>query len=450
MPRNLLVITYEFPPSGGGGVQRVAKLCRFLPTHAWVPHVVTAEPVPGRSLDTSLLGDVEGVDILRTPARHVATAISSVLIPFKRVALWVRRMIRGRGAVPSGASAGVAAESGASTIRNASASSRIARWVAVPDDAVWWKRPAVKAAIELGRASGVEAVFASGPPFSALVVGARVARTLGVPFVADMRDGWETNPVVVLPTKLHYRYSARLERRTVPQAAIVTCTTPAIAAEATRFGAKATSVIPNGFDADDLPSHAPDLRGPLKIVYMGKVYFGHSDPTPFLESLARLSSADGPASRVEFDLVGTWPKTIEDTVARLGLAERVRLHEYLPHREALGLVAQADLGLVLIADRPGAAGSAPAKLYEYLGMGLPTLLVGPRGGYPAQVLDETRAGVRVDPGDPRALDAVLTRLAVAKAAGTALATPDADAVARFDRRKQAAEFARKLEMVTAR
>jgi len=449
MPRNLLVLTYEFPPSGGGGVQRIAKFCRFLPEHGWIPHVLTADPIPGRSVDSSLLSDVEGVEVVRTPARHVASSIAGLIAPLKRVRA---RPAAGRSASasPSDTSAPPATDgaSGAS-LRKAALSSRLARWIAVPDDAVWWKRSAVQIAVDLGRAARVEAVFASGPPFSALVAGARVARELRVPFVADMRDGWDTNPVVSFPTALHDRYSARLERQTLPQAAVVTCTTPAIAEEAARFGARETRVIPNGFDSADLPLHTPDEAGPLRVAYMGKVYFGHSDPTPFLESLGRLASTSGPAARIEFDLVGSWPQAVEQAVVRLGLASRVHLHEYLPHREALALVARADLGLVLIADRPGAAGSAPAKLYEYLGMGLPTLLVGPATGYPAFVLEQTAAGVRVDPGAPEALDAVLSRLAEDKAARRPLATPDAGEASRYDREKQAAELARVLEWVVA-
>ena len=83
MPRNLLVLTYEFPPSGGGGVQRVAKFCRFLPAAGWIPQVVTAEPVPGRSVDRSLVADVADVEVVRTPARHVATTIASAIAPYQ-------------------------------------------------------------------------------------------------------------------------------------------------------------------------------------------------------------------------------------------------------------------------------------------------------------------------------------------------------------------------------
>jgi glycosyltransferase involved in cell wall biosynthesis len=447
MPRNLLVLTYEFPPSGGGGVQRVAKFCRYLPGCGWTPYVVAAEPVAGRSLDPSLVADVAGIAVTRTSARHVATAIAKVLAPVKAVA---GRAGRGPRRSEAADASAASAQAGGSSLKSAALSSRIARWIAVPDDAVFWKRGAVRAAVELGRREHVAAVFASGPPFSAIVAGARTARVLGVPLVADMRDGWATNPVVSLPTRLHDAYSHAVESRTLRQARIVTCTTPAIAEEARAFGAPDAVVIPNGFDPADLPPRAPDLSGPLRVAYMGKVYFGHSDPTPFLESLSRLAADSGPAAAIEFDLVGSWPAPIEEAVKRLGLSARVRLHAYLPHREALAIVAKADAGLVLIADRPGAAGSAPAKMYEYIGMGLPTLLVGPASGFPAHVVEQAAGGVRVSPGDPTALDTALRRMAQDKAEGRPIAAFDLAAVREYDRTAQAARLAEVLDAVVSR
>ena len=318
----------------------------------------------------------------------------------------------------------------------------------MPDDAVYWKRGAVRAAYDVGTSVRADAVLATGPPFSALVAGARVARDLGIPFVADMRDGWDTNPVVRFPTRLHRAYSARLERRTLAFADAATCATESIAEEALAFGARTACVIPNGFDRGDLPVYAPTAGAPLRVVFMGKVYFGHADPTQFLESVSRLTRRDGTAAiarEIEFDLVGTWPPAVEQTVQRLGLGDRVRLHSYLPHREALELASRADVGLALVADRPGAKGTAPAKIYEYMGMGLPTLLIGPAEGYAAYVLKQTCAGVQVDPGDAAGLDAALAGLADAKVAGGPLVSPIGDAVGAYDRRVQATRLAQVLD-----
>lgn len=43
--RRLLFIAYEYPPSAGGGAQRIAKFVRFLREDGWDIRVLTAEPV---------------------------------------------------------------------------------------------------------------------------------------------------------------------------------------------------------------------------------------------------------------------------------------------------------------------------------------------------------------------------------------------------------------------
>ena len=42
--KNVLFITYYFPPSGGPGVQRSLKFVRYLPEFGWKPTVLTVDP----------------------------------------------------------------------------------------------------------------------------------------------------------------------------------------------------------------------------------------------------------------------------------------------------------------------------------------------------------------------------------------------------------------------
>ncbi len=462
--RKVLVITYEFPPAGGGGVQRWAKMCRYLPEHGWTPVVLTAEPVARRSRDDSLLADVAGVEVHRIPHRHVAAAVADAIEPVKRLRDALRGMLRrtpvGTG---SGRDGSPAPEAAAGETRRTSASgpirpqaparplarvplsSRIARYLAVPDDAAFWRGHAIAAGTWLARVAEAEAIVATGPPFSALIAGAAVARRTGLPLILDMRDGWDTNPVVRMPTAWHNRRSNALERETLPVADLVTCTAPAIGEEAERFGARATRVIPNGFDEADLPKHRPDPAAPLSLVFMGKVYAGHSDPAPLLAAIVRARELT--PLPVRFEIIGSWPEGLEASVAEAGLSDSVTFTGYLPHREALERTARADVGVLLIADRPGAAGSCPAKLYEYLGMGMPVLIVGPDDGMPAAVLTQTRGGSVIHPDDTEALAAEIVRLAEAKAKGNELITPDEAAVAAYSRRGQAAAMAAALTEV---
>ncbi|MBI5232030.1 MAG: glycosyl transferase family 1, partial [Coriobacteriales bacterium] len=60
-----MVMTYEFPPAGGGGVQRMAKLARYLPDFGWTPVVVTGQPVKGRPTDAALAAEVADVEVVR-------------------------------------------------------------------------------------------------------------------------------------------------------------------------------------------------------------------------------------------------------------------------------------------------------------------------------------------------------------------------------------------------
>jgi glycosyltransferase involved in cell wall biosynthesis len=440
-------MTYEFPPSGGGGVQRIAKLARFLPESGWTPVVIAAEVVPGRPRDDSLLADVADVRVERTPARHVSTAISRAMAPGKSLAKGLRRT-RPAPAPADGAGPAAPAGPAPAAMRGSSLSLRVSRWVAMPDDAAYWISPAVEAAVALGTAQKVAAVFASGPPFSVLVAAEKVAARLGVPLVTDMRDGWDTNPLLHYPTARHRARALSLEHSVLAASAVTIATAPSIAEEAARLGAREVRLVPNGFDADDLPPRAPDAAAPLRLAFMGRVYPGLTDPAPLVDALARAAADASPAAAAEFDLVGSWPSELEEYVAASGAGERVHFHEYRPHREALDLVSRADVGVAIVSDSDSAQGATPAKLFEYLGMGLSVLLLAPPDGFPAAVLAKTGGGVCVSPSDPAAIDAALADLAARKAAGT-LPVPDAAAVARYDRRAIAREIAALLDEVVA-
>ena len=65
--KRLLVITYYWPPTGGSGVQRWVKFCKYLPQYGWQPVVYTPENPERLAYDESLLKDVpECAEIIRT------------------------------------------------------------------------------------------------------------------------------------------------------------------------------------------------------------------------------------------------------------------------------------------------------------------------------------------------------------------------------------------------
>ena len=108
-------------------------------------------------------------------------------------------------------------------------------------------------------------------------------------------------------------------------------------------------------------------------------------------------------------------------------------------------VAEADVAVVLIADGPAAKASMTGKLFEYLAMGLPTLVLGPPDGEAAKLVTSLSAGWVDEPHGVEAIAARLAALAAAKADGSLAKRTTNAAIARYERRNLTGELAAILD-----
>jgi glycosyltransferase involved in cell wall biosynthesis len=439
---NVVLMTYEFPPSGGGGVQRCAKFARYLPEFGWTPLVVTGSPVPGRPYDESLLEGTDGLCVVRLRPLRVSSLAAHALAPAKRG----RDLVRRAGAASSAGSASEPGDPGTRTTSSVPLSSRLARLVSM-DDASWWAPSAARTAVLLGRAHGARAVVASGPPFSVTAAGARAARELGVPLVVDLRDAWRDG-AKWFPHDRARRHAREVEQRVLTAADVVLAVTNVIADEARQFGARDVRLLPNGYDAADIvATWRPQAAMPLRLVFMGRIYGSHSEPWDLLAALGVLRRTR-PDLDLRLEFVGAVPDSVAQTAAAHGVGDRVDCLGYLPHAEALERVAAADVAVILIADSPAAKASMTGKLFEYLAMGLPTLVLGPADGEAAKLVTSLSAGWVDDPHDVDGIAARLAALAAAKAGGTLSTRATGAGIARYERRALTGELAGILDEAT--
>ena len=56
--RKVLLVAYQFPPVGAGGVARTAKFARYLPEFGWQPHVLTPRQATDLARDPTLLDEL--------------------------------------------------------------------------------------------------------------------------------------------------------------------------------------------------------------------------------------------------------------------------------------------------------------------------------------------------------------------------------------------------------
>ena len=351
--------------------------------------------------------------------------------------------------------------------RSAGRRGRAERWLRLETPfARWW----VEGCIETGRAAGagVDVVFATMSPFESAAAAAALARTLRRPWVADLRDPWALDEMMVYPTRAHRRLELREMRRALSSAEAIVMNTPEAATRLIEsfpeFTQKRVVAIPNGFDPADFAGPAALRRDEaFRIVHAGYLHtelagrpglarrlLGGSIPgvdigtrshVYLLEAVDRIRQAHPElGGRIELHLAGV---VSESDRATLG-DPSVRLHGYLSHPETVALMRSADLLFLPMHDLPPGtrATIVPGKTYEYIAAGRPILAAVPEGDVREVLAAAGNAAVCA----PRDVDAMENAI-LALLRGGVLPPRNASAVRRFERSRLTGELASLLDTV---
>lgn len=283
--------------------------------------------------------------------------------------------------------------------------------IAVPDREVFSLGTLLRHSRDLG-SWAPQVVVASGPPFSTFFVAQKLARQRGIPWIADYRDLWTLNSYRVFG-RVRRRLDRALESRVVRSAALVTTTSQPLADQMrSAFGVR-SEVVLNGYDPSDLVPLAPVSEersaDPLRIVYAGEIYEGKRDPEPLFTALASMEF--GP-DQVQVEFRGDTVYLVEAAARRHGVERLVKCGPRLPYAESLALQQRADVLLLLMWNNPGDRGAYSGKLFEYLGVRRPILMLGFPGSVAADLIRNRDAGVIAN--DPDDIAAAVRRWLVLK------------------------------------
>lgn len=381
--RHVALVTYHFPPENISAVRRVAGLRRAFEDAGVRTSVLTSAATGSLPTDGA-----EGVH--RTPD-----------------AQRLRRRAQGPG--PAVVSA-----------------RRLTRLFVPDSTAATWVPGALWRARRLVASDRPDAVLTTSPPESVHLVGLAMRRW-GVPWVADLRDGWRFEPPRARPYLR--RADAGLERAVARRAGRLTTVSEPIAGDLRRrYDLDGRVVeIPNGYDpaavasaTDESDTLAP---GKVSLVYTGSAGVDTKDPLPLFAGMAQLIGRRPElAGRVELVLAGGLTEAELAAAADPALNGTVRALGEVEHARSLGLQRAAD-GLVLITPA-GVAQVAGSKLYEYLAARRPILALA-EGNVPARMLAGRGGHVVVPPRDPGAIATGLEAFVERLSAG---ATDPADGI----------------------
>ena len=413
--KRVLFLAYLFPPIANSGTQRPLKFAKYLQRHGWAPTVLTAADFDGHATDAGLLEDIPpGVDVVRVPMAQ------------QRLTEIARRLLGDRiGGRLGGAIAW-----------------RLQRRYTTPDWYALWRPTVVRAALNIFRSQGFDAIYATGFPWTSLVAGRDIAKATGRPLIADFRDLWAGEHLF-----REHRPAPQVEvalERTVVEAAHTVVTTSNtmmrwLMAAHPHVDERKFATIHNGFDADDLPDRPPRATDrPFRIVFTGVWKDGYN-PAELYESIDWLRrSQPQHLEGIEVVAAGFAP----GEARRRGLSAIIKEPGVVSHRRAVELMQSADL-LYLSHVDAARQWVVPGKLYEYLASGSPLLALTHPDRETAQLIAMVGGGTVVSPEDPGALYQALGDICRTKRFVVPPRQPAA--LAMFERRQLTAKLAAVLD-----
>jgi glycosyltransferase involved in cell wall biosynthesis len=364
--RRLLVITYHFPPDGAIGGQRWAGVSKYLARLGWEVHVITAAEAGPQPATPGVY-------------RHFCCRRRTLNDAYRAVAGRLRQRSNGDQHLAGGSRV---RPRSFSPMRPVEALRRIiGSSMYLPDDGRGWVAPAAKRARALLREHKFDIVITSGPPHSAHFAG--LAATLGrdEQFWIDMRDPWSQTHQAGAADDWYVSAERfilrRLERLVLPRAARIIVNTPQFASA---LGADVPAVdvtcIPNGIDLEDLTSRDIGSVVPGSIAYVGTLYFGRNLSSVCAAIRQLLNHNPDAAASLRLNVAGPMEsphrRQFEDDIAAAKLTSVVNIHGLLSRAQALELLSRSSLALVLAQGQPM---QVPAKLYESVALGIPTLVI---------------------------------------------------------------------------
>ena len=386
--KRVLIITYYWPPTGGSGVQRWVKFSKYLPSEGWQPIIYTPENPEQLAIDESLAAEVSSdTEIIKT---HITE-------PYELYKKFLKKSGHSKEAV----------EVNPVNAQNKSLVQKIAMWIRGnlfrPDPRCLWIRPSVKFLKKYLKDHPVDLIVSTGPPQSMHIIGMKLAKETGLPWIADFRDPWTKIFYFkhLSMTKATEKWHKKMERKVLDNASAVVAVSPLVQQEFIAMTQTPVELITNGFDECDFSGdRCTEAHGSpesnFTITHTG-LFAADGNPTMLWKVLAEKCSQDEVFKKyLRIKLVGKTDEQIISAIEGEGLGGNLINLGYQPHSEAVAAQRSASLLILPLRKEPEYKAVLPGKLFEYLASWRPVLGIGQPDGAMSMILNSTKTGVVLD------------------------------------------------------
>ncbi len=416
--KKVLFITYFWPPSGKASLHWPLDIIRNLPKDEIKSIILTVEEETFTQKDESLLSKVD-------PNWQIIK--SKALEPFDLYRIFIGKKKNEK-----------LVASDAISLENKSLTHRISIWIRmnlfVPDARVGWNFTAIPKAKNFLDKNKVDTIVSIGPPHSSHLIGLKLSKRFKIPHIPVLIDPWVDifyykNLKRSALTKKIDNHFEKSVLENAQQVVFVTKSTEEDYLKKYSFLRNKTNVLYWGYDEevfeslpgysmskstdfkvipvktgipktkDNMDSHlrgndniendASEIHSDLKIekilVHAGNM-FAYQNPKNFWKQI-KLENDKG--NKISIRFIGTVDKEILEYLYSIGLKENVHLAGFLPYKEMIKEIMQADMILVC-ATEPR---HVPGKLFEALRTGNPIIAFGDNNEEVKKIIEDANAGM---------------------------------------------------------
>lgn len=368
--KKILVLSYYFPPYGGGGSIRIHNFVKYLTKFGFQPIVLTLKEryYEKTYLIPELLNEYsEEVKIIRTSSfEPKGGEIKNKVYGLKKKNVFDRMFF---------------------PIIKYSINK-----VLIPDRNILWAPYALSKGKDIISNNKIDLIFATSPPFSTGIIASSLHKLIAKPYILDYRDDWVGNKLYEIPNgHLWSSLEKRLEYMLVKKASkVITATKESIDLfkhKYPKINEDKYNFLPNGYD----PEY---FRGNNEIDFFMKnnenqrinfTYTGsltkERDPSFFLQAVKQvLNEYPIMRDKLRIFFIGFTHYKHKELVKALRLSDIIFLMENVSPREtATFLQEETDVCLLFQRESEGGITAIPGKMYEYLASRKPILCMDENG-----------------------------------------------------------------------
>ncbi len=356
--KKILFITYYFPPLGGVGSIRITKFLKYLPKYGFYGDVIAPKNPPYYFYDDSILKDIP---------RESKIFFGDFFHPLKFLKRFRKISSRPRGFLLHFV------------------------W---PDYAIWFIGTALKIFKKIK--NNYTTVFISMPPFALGIAGWIIKKISFLSLIIDFRDPWYNNKGI--ETNFIKKILNRIwEKKVIKVADKITTVTKSFKEELSRrYPTESDKIfyIPNGFDPEEYEERKTKFhKEGIKIGYIGTFSPPKNEGIHMFYALKILNEEKKVKTSLTF--IGMVDKKEIEKAKKMGVRKYIKLKGVIKRKDIKRNIRYFDL---LWCDYN--VNFSPfivlAKLYEYIGTGIPILLtIDDENQESAEIIKNTGTGIVV-------------------------------------------------------